>query len=1056
MTEADSPDTRERGFLASKRRFAIAPLSPPISLLILLLSLFLWPTLSEGAGTFTVFEKTFSREEGAPVPVESDFTVIDPGASYLLKISNNGMKDASNEKVSASEVLLNGVPIVGSSEWNQKTTSFKKPITLKERNTLQVKLKGKAGGGMTLRIEGTDRVTPQLSVITPKPRLLINDPRPMFVLNYEDATAGVDRKSLRATLNDKDIASLFQLGETEATYTPDFLPDDVYTFVASIADHAENRAEARVIFQLDATPPETRLLPADAPGGSGWSRASGLEASDPGNGSGLTELHYQIDSNPEIVIRPDPDLLFSERRTLSAPLPQEGTFHLLYYAVDRAGNQEPVQQRSLQIDRTPPQIKAHLTPPPNEFGWHRSDATVRFEGNDSLSGLASITPAVKISTEGQNQIAQGVAVDRAGNEAKKEASIWIDKTPPTLSLESVPEGAVLATKAVPLTFSFSDSLSQVRPDRLTVVMNRVDLSAVFRPQQGEATKTFAMADRKYTLIASIEDRAGNKTELTRSFIIDTVPPELTVTAAEGDRPIKATAAHLAGKAVDATTSIRSLRVNGIEIPLPAGDRFSIPFPLLTEGMNFLKIEALDAAGNVAAKEIRLIRDTVGPEFSEMTPAAGSFSRQSTVTLSGRVRDLATPVVSLRVNGATIPLTPEKGDRFSVEIPLAKEGENLIEVTAVDEAGHQTAYPRFSVVRDTAAPIIEIAQPLPGSSVAAAPAIASGHISDAGPITTFTLNGRAVALQENNFSAEIPLETGENTLRFSATDAAGNQTEVVRTILLDPTAPELKIRSPKPGQLIASKTVDLVGRVVDPTSSISWVMINGTRIVPTATGDFAAVFPLNIEGENRFDFIATDRAGNHVSASLTVLRDTQRPDLHLEQPAESLYTDEPTLPLTGTASDRGTAVVSIMANGVSVPLKEGRFKTIVVLKEGENAVDLAATDGAGNVKTLSRRVILDTRPPKITIDSPPAGATSSTPAVILSGTATDESSPLRSVTLNGNPVPVTRGAFKYPVILSPGMNILLLTATDAAGNIGIARREVLGPESSSRQQILPLE
>ncbi|MDC4224540.1 MAG: hypothetical protein MPW15_09995 [Candidatus Manganitrophus sp.] len=52
---------------------------------------------------------------------------------------------------------------------------------------------------MTLRIEGTDRVTPQLSIIAPKPHQLINDPRPTFVLKYEDATAGVDRKSLRAT-----------------------------------------------------------------------------------------------------------------------------------------------------------------------------------------------------------------------------------------------------------------------------------------------------------------------------------------------------------------------------------------------------------------------------------------------------------------------------------------------------------------------------------------------------------------------------------------------------------------------------------------------------------------------------------------------------------------------------------------------------------------------------------------------------------------------------------------------------------------------------------------
>ncbi|MDC4224539.1 MAG: hypothetical protein MPW15_09990 [Candidatus Manganitrophus sp.] len=73
--------------------------------------------------------------------------MIDPDASYLLKVSNEGLKDAPNEKVSASEILLNGV--AGRrrlSNGIKETTSFKKPVTLKEKNTLQVKLKGKAGG----------------------------------------------------------------------------------------------------------------------------------------------------------------------------------------------------------------------------------------------------------------------------------------------------------------------------------------------------------------------------------------------------------------------------------------------------------------------------------------------------------------------------------------------------------------------------------------------------------------------------------------------------------------------------------------------------------------------------------------------------------------------------------------------------------------------------------------------------------------------------------------------------------------------------------------------
>lgn len=203
--------------------------------------------------------------------------------------------------------------------------------------------------------------------------------------------------------------------------------------MASIADLAENRTETKLTFQIDATPPETHLLPSDSPGGSGWHPASRLEASDAAGGSGPAELHYRINSNPEGVIRPDPDLLFSERRTLFSPIQEEGKLTLLYYAVDRAGNQEAARQRTVQVDRTPPQVKATLSPPPNEFGWHRTDVTVGFEGADALSGLASITPPASLTGEGENQVVPGTAVDRAGNEGRIETSVWIDKTPPILS-----------------------------------------------------------------------------------------------------------------------------------------------------------------------------------------------------------------------------------------------------------------------------------------------------------------------------------------------------------------------------------------------------------------------------------------------------------------------------------------------------------------------------------------------------------------------------------------------------------------------------------------------
>lgn len=226
---------------------------------------------------------------------------------------------------------------------------------------------------------------------------------------------------------------------------------------------------------------------------------------------------------------------------------------------------------------------------------------------------------------------------------------------------------------------------------MTVVLNRVDLSPVFNPQQGEATKTFALADRKYLLTASVEDRAGNKTELIRRFTVDTVPPDLTVTAPETGQPIQATEVRVAGKALDATTSIRSLRVNGIEIPLlPAGE-FAAPFPLAEEGMNLLKIEAVDEAGNIAAKEVSLIRDTCPPKITIESPPAGAPISTPAIILSGTVTDTG-PLRSVTLNGNPVPVT-----RGAFKYPVSlSPGANTFLFSATDAAGN-TGTVRWEVI-----------------------------------------------------------------------------------------------------------------------------------------------------------------------------------------------------------------------------------------------------------------------------------------------------------------------------------------------------------------------
>ena len=108
---------------------------------------------------------------------------------------------------------------------------------------------------------------------------------------------------------------------------------------------------------------------------------------------------------------------------------------------DVAGNTATASV-AVNIDKTPPSVKPVLSPAPNEAGWNRQDVTVRFEGQDALSGVATVSPSRVVSTEGAGQTAEGTATDRAGNTATATATVNLDKTAPLVAVTEPPPGTI--------------------------------------------------------------------------------------------------------------------------------------------------------------------------------------------------------------------------------------------------------------------------------------------------------------------------------------------------------------------------------------------------------------------------------------------------------------------------------------------------------------------------------------------------------------------------------------------------------------------------------------
>ena len=183
------------------------------------------------------------------------------------------------------------------------------------------------------------------------------------------------------------------------------------------------------------------------------------------------------------------------------------------HCTDNAGNVGSGNV-TIHYDATKPIITGAPTVAANTNDWYRNDVTVNFTATDATSGVATITPNVIVSTEGENQNVTGTALDNAGNVANFTVSgINIDKTPPTVSgiPSRLPDHNGWYNHPVVITWTGTDALSGI--------------------DSCEAATNYAGPDgTSITLPGSCLDKAGNNGSATVAIKYDITPPSLTVSS----------------------------------------------------------------------------------------------------------------------------------------------------------------------------------------------------------------------------------------------------------------------------------------------------------------------------------------------------------------------------------------------------------------------------------------------------------------------------------------------------------------------------------------------
>jgi hypothetical protein len=372
--------------------------------------------------------------------------------------------------------------------------------------------------------------------------------------------------------------------------------------------------------------------------------------------------------------------------------------------------------------------------------------------------------------------------------------------------------------------------------------------------------------------------------------------------------------------------------------------------------------------------------------------------------------------------------------FTMAVGFAfRDGPHFANFTLLDSYGG-VGYHNWTFTVDTIPPVVVLTSPAyPVVPVPAIPVAGTAFpaLPQAAPvgITVTVLPSHASRSMLANvstgaFSLLMPLAQGANVIFVNATDAAGNPSTTITSVVSDTVPPPLVVLTP--ANLSVSPT-NLV-RVSGLSEFGAFVTVNGYTVIVAPNGTWGVVLALP-EGLNILQIAAADQVGNLNYTGVVVLVDSDVPQVTLTSPRYSLTNDDHVV-VSGSVTDTMLGVLLVNGAAVSVAA-DGSFSTTLTLPEGLDPIVVVAVDAAQHITTVRTEVRVDTTPPVLAIASPPDGLETNASSATVRGTVDDVNA---TVLVNGLMVrPDASGEWQATVALLPGGNLISVSAVDVAGN-----------------------
>ena len=588
------------------------------------------------------------------------------------------------------------------------------------------------------------------------------------------------------------------------------------------------------------------------------------------------------------------------------------------------------------------------------------------------------------------------------------------------------------------------------------------------------TPLFQLNDGDYVLTATAADAAGNTSQASVDFVIDTTAPPLSVDSpADGESTDEQQPAIAGATEPGLEVSVQIVDEQGDVVASQtvtadgAGAWSYTPGAALDDGDYTIEVSSTDEAGNTASASSDFEVDTLAPLITIDTPAAGARISNVRPAISGKSEPGLQ--VELEVSGVSAGLVidevltsdPSTGVWSYTPTADLADDDYTIDVVATDAAGNLASAASTFIV-DTTAPSITIISPANASSTneqtpevsgttGAGVAVTVEFIDDTGQVVLTT---QATVQPSGDWSATpgALLQDGTYTVRATADDGLGNTASDAITVTIDTVAPAVAIEAPVDGEILGDPSPPIEGtsepgvQVVLEVRDVNDMIVLSDMISADANGAWSTTpaTPL-ADGDYTATATATDAAGNFSEDSVGFTIDTTPPSVSIDVPQDGAVSDMRDVTVAGTTEPGAQVAVEIAdADGNVIQTTEvtaddmgdWSVDTEMPLTDGDYTATATATDEAGNSSSQTSTFSIDSEDPNLSIQSPQPDEVLAESQPTIQGTS-DPDATITIVVDGGEPVEVTTddmGNWSYTPEdpLADGEHTVEVTATRPNG------------------------